>query len=147
MKVTEAISKVEDNKDVQELKSQGYQLGSCFTMSEGKEWTLHFFNNQENKIANVEVKDDINIGKQDELSTDMNELKSQPKISLEKALEKAKNNCALEINKTVCILHEKENLEWSITFFSNALSVHSFTINAKTGKIEKENQDSLLQMK
>lgn len=146
MKVAEAIKKAKNNKDVKQLESDGYYLGSCFTMNNGENWTLHFFNPDQEKIANVNVDEKITIGKQDDMAKPMHKLEKEPKITLNKALEKAKENCNLEINKTVCILHKKEKLEWSITFFSEGLSVHSFSISAKNGKIEKENKDSLLQI-
>ena len=149
MEIKTAIEKAQQNDDVKQLHD--YFPGSCFACikkagEEVKDWTLLYYDPKTDKAIDVFVNEKfVTVSKETRL---VNKIKkpdfSDLKITIGHALEIAQNNFTRSTINILITLHKKDELVWTINMIGVDLSVISYDIDAKTGKIVHEESASLI---
>ena len=148
MEFQEAITKAMGNSKVTTLKD--YFLASIFSITEeGKgitEWTLLFYNKQTHKIVDCFVNDKfVTLDQEMPAQKEMERLEApENAIEVEKAIEIAKKNYSKKTINILISLHMAPHLMWTITMIGSDISATKFDIDAKSGKIVKEETTSLM---
>lgn len=142
MEFEEALHKA--SAFMKEAGSKGYFLSSIFSSIKGggiSEWVLHFSGKGKAmdcyvKGDSVTVEESQSLGEAQELDT------GKVKVSAGKALEAARrsNKDAITI---LLSLHGSPPV-WTINFISAAMNATTVDVNAKTGKITREETTSIL---
>lgn len=148
IELTEAIQRAKANEDVKKLKD--YFLCSCFacikTSSDKiNEWTLLFYNQKKNLVLDVFVNDKfVTIGEE---TPPLKEVEKPDfdavKITVEEALAAVKDFKKSTINVLIT-LHQKGVMVWTLSMITPDMMATTFDIDAKTGKIIREESTSLV---
>ncbi len=148
MEVKDAINKAAADFKVMSL--DGYFLVSVFSITEeGKEiteWTLLFYNAKTGKVRDCFVNDRfVTLGEEQPVQREMEELHTEGmKVSVEEAMHAAMKGFNGKILNILISLHTDGRLLWNITLVATDITATSFEIDAKTGKIIKQQTTSLM---
>ncbi len=149
MQVTEAIKKAENNEDVKKL--HGYFLCSCFACIKSKdekikEWTLLFYNPEKNVVLDCFVNDKfVTIGEETPPMSNVERPDfSETKVTVDEAMESVKKKFSKTTINILITLHMKGALVWTINMITSDIMATTFDIDAKTGKITREETTSLI---
>lgn len=147
MEVNEAIEKASNNEDVKKL--QNYFLCSCFACVKDKndkitEWTLLFYNPDKNVVVDCFVNSKfVTIGEETPPLTEIEKPDfDEAKVNVGDAISAVKNFKKNTIN--VLITLHKSPLIWTINMITPDMMATTFDIDAKTGKILREEETSLI---
>ena len=149
MQVTEAIRKAQDNEDVKKL--HGYFLCSCFACIKSRddkinEWTLLFYNPEKNVVLDCFVNDKfVTIGDETPPMSGVEKPDfSEARITVEEAMESVSKKFSKTTINILITLHRKGSLIWTINMITSDMMATTFDIDAKTGKILREDTTSLI---
>lgn len=149
MEVSEAIEKASNHSDIKAL--HGYFLGSCFAVAKKsddkiEDWTLMYYDSKTGKAVDCFVnKKFVTASKETRSVSPVEKMElSGLKITIERALEIAQNKFARGTINILITLHTKKALVWSISMIGVDLTVTTYDIDAKSGKILEEESTSLI---
>lgn len=148
MEATEAIEKAMTNEDVKKLKS--YFLCSCFACIKGvkdsiNEWTLMFYNPHTNKIVDCFVNDRfVTVGEETLPLKEVEEADfGHVAIRAGKALDAVSKKFSKSTINVLITLHRKPPV-WTINMITPDMTATTFDIDAKSGRITREETTSLV---
>ena len=149
MRVNDAIERTEKNEDVKKLR--GYFLCSCFACVKDKndkisEWTLLFYNPDKNAVLDCFVNDKfVTIGDE---TPPISEIEKpdfkEVKTSIETAMETINKKFSKTTINVLITLHKKGSMVWTINMITADMNATTFDVDAKTGKITREETTSLI---
>ncbi len=149
MDVQQAIDRAKNNDDVRKLKD--YFLCSCFACIKQadekiNQWTLLYFNPGSNKVVDCFVNDKfVTVGDE---TPPLGEIEkpdfSQIKIPIEDAIDTAARDYRKSLINVLITLHQKGTLVWTINFISPDMMAKTVDVDAKTGKVLREEETSLV---
>jgi len=155
MKISDAVKIAEKSKDIKELLQEGYFLNSGMAFLEpmdkdSEKWTLTYYNQVKNIVAQVEVEGDIaTVG---ERGTPIHPTKEklgikEVKTSSAKMLEKARNDFKKYKQPVSQILMsiqtEGGRPIWRVNFVTTMLYLITVRLDAKKGDILSSEKHSL----
>jgi uncharacterized membrane protein YkoI len=149
MEIAEAIRRAQESADVKKLKD--YFLASCFACVKKtdeiiNDWTLLYYDPKTEKAVDCFVNDKyVTVSKETRPVSKINEpILGDLKITIERALEIAQNRFAKSTINILITLHQKSALTWTINMIGADLSVITYDIDAKNGKVTGEESTSLI---
>ena len=149
MEITEAINRAQTSKDVKKLKD--YFLASCFACVKKpdeiiNDWTLLYYDPKTKKAIDCFVNEKfVTVSKETRPVSEITEpILGDLKIPIERALETAQNKFGKTTINILITLHQKTSLVWTINMIGADLSVITYDIDAKSGKITGEESTSLI---
>ncbi len=164
MKISEIIKSVEASKEYNEFKKDNkdaFLLSLFFIVSPKFEIEIeqvNYFLPKNNKVMSfilnnygIQTKLDELYNKQSHLEKTNNELDTRIKVDLEEMKsvidEKASNKKNGDLTKTILVFQELNGKPcWNLTFMFSGLKLLNVIIDAKTGKIDKEEVTNLADM-
>ncbi|MEK6888007.1 MAG: PepSY domain-containing protein [Candidatus Aenigmatarchaeota archaeon] len=145
----DAIEKARNNEDVKRLTD--YFMCSCFACikdikDEINEWTLFFYNEKKKLVIDCFVNDKfVTLGEETPpLSTVEKPDFSERQVTIKEALEIVGKKFTQKTINVLITLHQKGTLVWTINMITPGMMAVTFDIDAKTGKIIKEEETSLI---
>jgi hypothetical protein len=151
MNVLDAIEKAENNENIKTLKD--FVLGSAFACVKDKEeitqWTILFYNPRTKKVIDCFVNEKfVTPGEETPALYETDELKEEDinkmKITVEKALEIAKEGVTKSIVNIMISLHKRDSILWSISIVATDMTALTIDINAETGDTIKKEETKLI---
>lgn len=164
MKINEIIKSVEASKEYNEFKKNNkdsFLLSLFFIVSPKFEFEIeqvNYFLPKDNKVMSfilnndgIKTKLDELYNKQSHLEKTNNELDIRIKVDLEEMKsvidEKISNKKNGDLTKTILVFQELNGKPcWNLTFMFSGLKLLNIIIDAKTGKIDKEEVTNLADM-
>lgn len=147
--VSEAMEKASNSSDVKKLKS--YFLCSCFacikkTDEKIDHWTLLYYDEKAKKVVDCFVNEKfVTIGDETPPIAEIEKPDfGDLQITAEEAIEKAGENYRKSTLNILITLHQKGSLVWTINFISGDFMATTVDVDAKNGKILKEEETSLV---
>ncbi|MBS3051326.1 MAG: PepSY domain-containing protein [Candidatus Aenigmarchaeota archaeon] len=148
MDVSYAIEKANANEDIKKLRD--YFLCSCFACIKHadekiSQWTLLYYNPQANKVVDCFVNDKfVTIGEEtpplaEIEKPDFNGLN----VQAEDALATARENFRKSTINVLITLHQNP-LKWTINFISSDMMATTVDVDAKSGRITRQEETSLI---
>lgn len=148
MELDEAVKKATGDFKVMSLDN--YFLASIFSITEDAkaigEWTLLFYNPKTRTTRDCFVNDRfVTLGEEADAQKEMAELNiNDVKIGVHDAVKEAKKLYHKKSINILITLHMAERLAWTITFVGTDITATSYEIDAKTGKLLREQTTSLM---
>lgn len=148
MELKDAIEKAGRSEDIKSLKD--YFLCSCFAYLKGvkdkiSEWTLLYYSPKSRMVIDCFVGDEVIVGEETPPISEVEKPDfSEVTVTAEDALETASKNFSKGTINVMITLHSKGTAVWTISMITADMMVTIFDIDAKTGKIIKEEATSLV---
>lgn len=149
MDVRQAIEKASNSSDVRKLKS--YFLCSCFACIKKMDekidhWTLLYYDEKARKVVDCFVNDKfVTVGDETLPIAEIEKPNFDDlQITAEEAIGKASENYRKSTLNVLITLHHKGSLVWTINFISSDFVATTVDVDAKAGKVLREEETSLV---
>lgn len=142
-----AIKRARADPHVAALKD--YFLASVFSIIDDKQdirdWTLLYYSKKEHRTADCIVNEAmVSVTDVIPAQKGMEKLDLDIRVSVKDAMGTARKKYSKKIINIMISLHQKERPLWTITMVGADITATSFDIDARTGKILREETVSLM---